>query len=75
MKNCNRASRSVKKGQMSDEQKERGNVLADIPSRFLSLESNELLSKTKFFNDGTVSCDIAILQVVEQATTLSNQHS
>ena len=45
----------------------------DTPSIFLPAASNGLLTKTKFFNNSTVSFDITALQVVQQRTTLTYQ--
>lgn len=36
--------------------------------------SNGLLTQAELFNDGTISCDVAILQVVQQRTAFSYQH-
>ena len=36
--------------------------------------SNGLLTQTELFNDGTISGDVAILQVVQQRTAFSYQH-
>ena len=36
--------------------------------------SNGLLTQTELFNDGTISGDVAILQVVQQRAAFSYQH-
>ena len=47
------------------------------PSRetaFKLFAASRLLTQTEFFNDSTISCDIFCLQIVKQATALTNQH-
>ena len=48
----------------------------DIPFILMVLlQVMRLLTQAKFFNDGTVAVDVAIVQVVEQRTAFTYQHS
>jgi len=46
----------------------------DVPILIL-LPVSELLTQAKSLNDSTVAVDVAILQVVEEGTALTYQHS
>ena len=38
------------------------------------MNANVLTTKTKGFDDGAIAFDVAVVQIVEQTTTLTYQH-